>query len=83
MEFARSWIEKSPYTVALGVELDHLDENGARLRLPFREANSNLFVGMRNTNHLANLYLLAGEENFDVVASLDHEAMSWAINVIV
>ena len=41
MEFVRSWIEKAPYGAALGIELDALEPDAARLRLPFREENSN------------------------------------------
>ena len=41
MDFVRSWIEKSGYSAALGVALDDLSEESARLRLPFREENSN------------------------------------------
>ncbi|MCZ6784268.1 MAG: PaaI family thioesterase [Proteobacteria bacterium] len=35
------WIESSPYTAALGVQLDSLGEGRARLRLPFKDENSN------------------------------------------
>ncbi len=41
MEFVRRWIEKSPYSAALGVQLESLTEGAARLRLPFAEANTN------------------------------------------
>ena len=37
----RDWIERSPYARALGVRLDAIDRAGARLRLPFAEANTN------------------------------------------
>ena len=37
----RSWIERSPYSRALGVRLEEIDGGGARLRLPFAEANTN------------------------------------------
>ena len=44
-EAVREWIEASPYTKALGLKLDRLDDAGpggsARLILPFREANTN------------------------------------------
>jgi uncharacterized protein (TIGR00369 family) len=40
-EPVRGWIERSPYSAALGVELDLLAEGRARLRLPFAEANTN------------------------------------------
>lgn len=41
MEFVRDWIETSGYTASLGVELDAVDAESARLRLPFRDENSN------------------------------------------
>ncbi len=41
MEFIRNWIEKSAYSVALGVELEELTENAVRLRLPYSDGNSN------------------------------------------
>ena len=41
MEFVRSWIEKSGYSAALGVGLDALSEESAKLVLPFRDENSN------------------------------------------
>ncbi len=41
MDFVRSWIAKSPYAVALVVELESLSEASARLRLPYRDENSN------------------------------------------
>ena len=37
----RDWVERSPYTAALGLELDRLEAETARLRLPFREGNTN------------------------------------------
>ena len=41
MEHVLRWIEKSEYTRGLGVEIEELSEDSARLRLPFREANTN------------------------------------------
>jgi uncharacterized protein (TIGR00369 family) len=41
MEFVRHWVEESPYSAALGVELDAIDTNSARLLLPYRDENSN------------------------------------------
>ena len=41
VDFVHSWIAKSPYAVALGVELESLSEASARLRLPYRDENSN------------------------------------------
>ncbi len=41
MDFVRDWIEKSGYTAALGVALDELTEEEARLALPFAESNTN------------------------------------------
>lgn len=40
-EATRSWVEHSPYSRCLGVELEALDETSARLRLPYRDDNSN------------------------------------------
>ena len=37
----REWVEDSPYSRFLGVRLEALDENGARLLLPYRDENSN------------------------------------------
>jgi uncharacterized protein (TIGR00369 family) len=41
VDFVHSWIEKSPYAVALGVELDAVSGASAHLRLPYRDENSN------------------------------------------
>ncbi len=41
MEFVRAWIEKSPYTAFLGIELAELSESGATLLLPYKDENSN------------------------------------------
>jgi uncharacterized protein (TIGR00369 family) len=41
VEFVQRWIEKSPYSAALGVQLESLTEGAARLRLPFAEVNTN------------------------------------------
>ena len=41
MEFVRHWVEKSPYTAALGAKVDALSEEGAVLRLPFHADNTN------------------------------------------
>ena len=41
MEHVVRWIEKSEYARKLGVEIEALAEDGARLRLPFRDANTN------------------------------------------
>ena len=41
MEFVRRWIEESPYSAALGIEVVSLEKSAAQLRLPFREKNSN------------------------------------------
>jgi len=37
----KSWVEESPYSAALGAKLDTVEEEGARLLLPFGDANSN------------------------------------------
>ena len=41
MDFVRSWIEKSGYSASLGVAVDELSGESARLHLSFREENSN------------------------------------------
>jgi len=45
LDSIRNWVENSPYTRALGVQLDAVatsaDETTARISLPFREENSN------------------------------------------
>jgi uncharacterized protein (TIGR00369 family) len=41
MEFIHRWIEKSPLSAAMGVELVSVDSERARLALPYLEANSN------------------------------------------
>ena len=41
MSTIKQWVEDSPYGQALGVRLEHLDELGARLLLPYQDANSN------------------------------------------
>ncbi len=41
MDSVRSWVESSPYSAALGVQVLSLNESSARLALPYREANSN------------------------------------------
>lgn len=41
MESIRRWVEESPYTEALGAQLDEIDESSARVRLPYRDENSN------------------------------------------
>ena len=41
MDQIRSWVEESPYCRFLGVNLEHIDESGARLLLPYRDENSN------------------------------------------
>lgn len=40
-EAVREWIERSPYGTSLGVEVEVLGESSARLRLPYRDDNSN------------------------------------------
>jgi uncharacterized protein (TIGR00369 family) len=41
VDFVRRWVEQSPYAVALGVELEALSDTTARVRLPYRDENSN------------------------------------------
>ena len=37
----KKWVENSPYSKFLGIELEQIDDTGARLRLPYQDANSN------------------------------------------
>ena len=41
MEWISHWVEKSPYSLALGVGLTDLREDGAQLILPYKDENSN------------------------------------------
>jgi len=41
MDAIKKWVEQSPYSKFLGVKLDQIDESGARLCLPYQDANSN------------------------------------------
>ncbi len=41
MDFVHRWIDQTPYHSALGVSLEDLGPESARLRLAFREANTN------------------------------------------
>jgi uncharacterized protein (TIGR00369 family) len=41
MDAIKNWVEESPYSKFLGVKLDQTDESGARLLLPYQDANSN------------------------------------------
>jgi uncharacterized protein (TIGR00369 family) len=41
VDFVRRWVEGSPYAEALGIRLEAISPAGARLRLPFAEANTN------------------------------------------
>ncbi len=41
MDAITSWVEESPYSKFLGVKLEHVDDSGARLRLPYQDKNSN------------------------------------------
>jgi uncharacterized protein (TIGR00369 family) len=41
MDDVRSWVESAPFSRFLGVRLESLDETSARLRLPYRDENSN------------------------------------------
>jgi uncharacterized protein (TIGR00369 family) len=41
MQFVREWIEKSPYSAALGVVLEEISDGGAVLGLPFDDDNTN------------------------------------------
>jgi len=41
VERIRDWVERSGYGAALGVELGELSESAARIRLPYRDENTN------------------------------------------
>ena len=41
MEAIERWIEKSPYTAALGMRLTRVDETSASIALPFSDGNAN------------------------------------------
>jgi uncharacterized protein (TIGR00369 family) len=41
VDFVRRFVERSPYSEALGIRLEELGSGRARLRLPFAEANTN------------------------------------------
>ncbi len=41
MHAIKKWVEDSPYSSFLGVKLEQIDGSGARLRLPYQDANSN------------------------------------------
>ncbi len=41
MDEIKNWVEQSPYSKFLGVKLELIDESGARLVLPYQDANSN------------------------------------------
>ena len=41
MEAIRNWVEQSPYSRFLGVQLEAIDESSARFRLPYQDENSN------------------------------------------
>jgi uncharacterized protein (TIGR00369 family) len=41
VDFVRSWVELSPYSRDLGIELEEIGPEAARLRLPFAERNTN------------------------------------------
>jgi uncharacterized protein (TIGR00369 family) len=41
MDEVKNWVEASPYSKYLGVQLEKIDAAGAVLRLPYQDANSN------------------------------------------
>ena len=57
---ARSWLESSPYALALGVETRGVAPDRVRLHLPFREGNSNP-GGVLHGGVAASLVTLAGQ----------------------
>ncbi len=41
MTAIKNWVEESPYSKFLGVQLEQIDDSSAKLRLPYQDANSN------------------------------------------
>jgi uncharacterized protein (TIGR00369 family) len=41
MDEVKNWVEQSPYSKFLGVELEHIDDSSAHIKLPYQDANSN------------------------------------------
>ena len=41
MDAIKKWVDDSPYSKFLGVELEQIDDSGARLSRPYQDANSN------------------------------------------
>jgi len=41
MDKIKNWVEESPYSKFLGVQLEQIDDSSALLRLPYQDANSN------------------------------------------
>jgi len=41
LDTIKAWVEESPYSKFLGVQIEALDESSVRLRLPYQDANSN------------------------------------------
>jgi uncharacterized protein (TIGR00369 family) len=41
MDKIKNWVENSPYSKFLGVQLEQIDDSSARLRLPYQDENSN------------------------------------------
>jgi uncharacterized protein (TIGR00369 family) len=41
MDKIKNWVEESPYSKFLGVQLEQIDDSSARLRLPYQDENSN------------------------------------------
>jgi uncharacterized protein (TIGR00369 family) len=56
----REWVERSPYSAALGVELVESTEESCRLLLPYREVNSNP-GGVLHGGSTASLGLIGGQ----------------------
>lgn len=59
MSAARRWVEASPYARALGVEVESLSEERARLALPYRDENANPGRALHGGN-AASLGAIAG-----------------------
>lgn len=60
MDRVRRWLEQAPYAERLGVRVDALTAESARLRLPFREENSNP-GGVLHGGVAASLVALGGQ----------------------
>lgn len=79
MQAIRSWLEKSPYGEAIGVQLDRLDGQGVRLVLPYRDENSNPGKALHG-GVAASLIQLAGQAV--ARAALGPESSPWHTSAV-